>query len=148
MSAARLTKPNHQTTRQADQLRLVAPEGGGVVRPGITCSVTAANLTTGTRYDTQAGTSRAGRWRPFGHLRQVGTGPLVACGPECEWRPTTLGRVSNPDRAPAEVTCDGREGAGRKDPVVLPSREVPLGGPRAMLVRRSLPQRERSLIGA
>ena len=64
------------------------------------------------------------------------------------WRPTTLGRVSNPDRAPAEVTCDGREGAGRKDPVVLPSREVPLGGPRAMLVRRSLPQRERSLIGA
>jgi redox-sensitive bicupin YhaK (pirin superfamily) len=56
--------------------------------------------------------------------------------------------VSNPDRAPVEVTCDGREGADRTDPVVLPSRQVPLGGPRAMLVRRSLPQRERSLIGA
>src|SRR4051794_41864094 len=27
-------------------------------------------------------------------------------------------------------------------------REVPLGGPRAMTVRRTLPQRERSLIGA
>jgi redox-sensitive bicupin YhaK (pirin superfamily) len=32
--------------------------------------------------------------------------------------------------------------------VVLPYRNVPLGGPRAMPVRRSLPQRERSLIGA
>ncbi len=31
--------------------------------------------------------------------------------------------------------------------VLLP-REVPLGGPRAMLVQRTLPQRRRSLIGA
>ncbi|WP_307851810.1 pirin family protein [Williamsia sp. CHRR-6] len=31
---------------------------------------------------------------------------------------------------------------------VLTAREVPLGGPRAMLVRRTLPQRHRSLIGA
>lgn len=31
---------------------------------------------------------------------------------------------------------------------MLGQREVPLGGPRAMTVRRSLPQRERSLIGA
>ena len=31
---------------------------------------------------------------------------------------------------------------------VLTSREVPLGGPRAMRVRRTLPQRHRSLIGA
>jgi redox-sensitive bicupin YhaK (pirin superfamily) len=31
---------------------------------------------------------------------------------------------------------------------VLEPREVPLGGPRAMTVRRSLPQRHRSLIGA
>jgi redox-sensitive bicupin YhaK (pirin superfamily) len=31
---------------------------------------------------------------------------------------------------------------------VLPYREVPLGGPRAMPVRRSLPQRDRTLIGA
>ena len=31
---------------------------------------------------------------------------------------------------------------------VLPAREVPLGGPRAMTVRRTLPQRDRSLIGA
>jgi quercetin 2,3-dioxygenase len=31
---------------------------------------------------------------------------------------------------------------------VLEPREVPLGGPRAMLVRRTLPQRARSLIGA
>ncbi|MEU9046328.1 pirin family protein [Kitasatospora sp. NPDC048343] len=31
---------------------------------------------------------------------------------------------------------------------VLPPRDVPLGGPRAMTVRRTLPQRSRSLIGA
>ncbi|MEU0196153.1 pirin family protein [Streptomyces afghaniensis] len=31
---------------------------------------------------------------------------------------------------------------------VLSAREVPLGGPRAMLVRRTLPQRARTLIGA
>ncbi|MGW5240622.1 pirin family protein [Monashia sp. NPDC004114] len=55
--------------------------------------------------------------------------------------------MSNPDRTPSEVTCERRDDdAG--DPVVLPYRHVPLGGPRAMPVRRSLPQRERSLIGA
>src|SRR5699024_12805366 len=31
---------------------------------------------------------------------------------------------------------------------LITAREVPLGGPRAMLVRRTLPQRQRSLIGA
>ncbi|KDN87714.1 pirin family protein [Kitasatospora cheerisanensis] len=31
---------------------------------------------------------------------------------------------------------------------VFPPRDVPLGGPRAMTVRRTLPQRERTLIGA
>jgi quercetin 2,3-dioxygenase len=31
---------------------------------------------------------------------------------------------------------------------VITSREVPLGGPRAMCVRRTLPQRQRSLVGA
>ncbi|MDQ1530333.1 MAG: quercetin 2,3-dioxygenase [Microbacteriaceae bacterium] len=34
------------------------------------------------------------------------------------------------------------------EPELLLPREVPLGGPRAMLVQRSLPQRRRSLIGA
>jgi quercetin 2,3-dioxygenase len=34
------------------------------------------------------------------------------------------------------------------DVQVITSREVPLGGPRAMTVRRTLPQRERSLVGA
>lgn len=58
--------------------------------------------------------------------------------------------MSNPERSPAEVTCEHHDeasgSAGRT--TVLPYREVPLGGPRAMPVRRSLPQRERSLIGA
>jgi len=51
--------------------------------------------------------------------------------------------VSNTDIAPAEVACVASPFAG-----VLHPREVPLGGPRAILVRRTLPQRERSLIGA
>ena len=34
------------------------------------------------------------------------------------------------------------------DVEVVTSREVPLGGPRAMSVRRTLPQRQRSLVGA
>jgi redox-sensitive bicupin YhaK (pirin superfamily) len=51
--------------------------------------------------------------------------------------------VSNTDTAPAEVACVASPFAG-----VLHPREVPLGGPRAITVRRTLPQRERSLIGA
>jgi redox-sensitive bicupin YhaK (pirin superfamily) len=51
--------------------------------------------------------------------------------------------VSNTDPAPAEVACVAEPFAG-----VLHPREVPLGGPRAIRVRRTLPQRERSLIGA
>ena len=31
---------------------------------------------------------------------------------------------------------------------VLSPRDVPLGGPRAMMVRRTLPQRQRTMIGA
>lgn len=56
--------------------------------------------------------------------------------------------MSNLETAPVEVRCArsaGPEGAAVQ---VLPPREVPLGGPRAMTVRRTLPQRERSLIGA
>lgn len=51
--------------------------------------------------------------------------------------------MSNTDTAPAEVNCANSEFTG-----VLHPREVPLGGPRAMLVRRTLPQRDRSMIGA
>ena len=55
--------------------------------------------------------------------------------------------MSNTEVAPAEVECRGGEPAA--DGVeVLTARDVPLGGPRAMLVRRTLPQRQRSLIGA
>lgn len=37
---------------------------------------------------------------------------------------------------------------GQTTPEILTPRDVPLGGPRAMRVRRTLPQRHRSLIGA
>ncbi|MGO4426421.1 pirin family protein, partial [Streptomyces sp. MCAF7] len=49
-------------------------------------------------------------------------------------------------RCGALVERDRPTAAPRVD--VLSAREVPLGGPRAMRVRRTLPQRERSLIGA
>src|SRR4051795_10400508 len=51
--------------------------------------------------------------------------------------------MSNTDTAPAEVACAASAFNG-----VLHPREVPLGGPGAIRVRRTLPQRERSLIGA
>ncbi|CDR01882.1 pirin family protein [Streptomyces iranensis] len=53
---------------------------------------------------------------------------------------------------PAEVSCGAQVRGGRPDEAprveVFPAREVPLGGPRAMSVRRTLPQRARTLIGA
>ena len=51
--------------------------------------------------------------------------------------------MSNTDTAPAEVACVAVPFAG-----VLSPRELPLGGLRAIRVRRTLPQRERSLTGA
>jgi redox-sensitive bicupin YhaK (pirin superfamily) len=52
--------------------------------------------------------------------------------------------VTNPERDPDEIVCT--RGAAAVE--VMVPREVPLGGPRAMHVRRTLPQRNRSLIGA
>ncbi|MFG2322926.1 pirin family protein [Streptomyces sp. NBC_01723] len=60
--------------------------------------------------------------------------------------------MSNPEvdakplRCGASAEDDRPAGSSRVD--VLSAREVPLGGPRAMRVRRTLPQRERTLIGA
>jgi redox-sensitive bicupin YhaK (pirin superfamily) len=51
--------------------------------------------------------------------------------------------VSNVEAQPDEVACGTSTFTG-----VLRPRNVPLGGPRAMRVRRTLPARERSLIGA
>ncbi len=54
--------------------------------------------------------------------------------------------MTNPERDPAELRL-GPGGGGAQLEVLTP-REVPLGGLRAMTVRRTLPQRQRSLIGA
>lgn len=60
--------------------------------------------------------------------------------------------MSNLDDTPAETGIGAPVGtsAPAVGPVVqlLPAREVPLGGPRAMLVRRSLPSRARTTVGA
>ena len=61
--------------------------------------------------------------------------------------------MSNVETEPAELRCGAQvhggqstEAASKVD--VLAARDVPLGGPRAMHVRRTLPQRARTLIGA
>ncbi|MGC4933561.1 pirin family protein [Gordonia sp. DT30] len=61
--------------------------------------------------------------------------------------------MSNLEVRPAEVECrtvaeDSAAPDGALAVQVLTSRDVPLGGPRAMTVHRTLPQRDRSLIGA
>ncbi|WP_107764518.1 pirin family protein [Nocardioides terrigena] len=54
--------------------------------------------------------------------------------------------MTNPERDPDELALAAGDTACGVE--VLAPREVPLGGPRAMTVRRTLPQRGRSLIGA
>jgi redox-sensitive bicupin YhaK (pirin superfamily) len=57
--------------------------------------------------------------------------------------------VSNTEAAPAAHVGDGTTGAPAPAGIeILTPRDVPLGGPRAMRVRRTLPQRSRTLIGA
>ena len=57
--------------------------------------------------------------------------------------------MSNVEVDPAELRCGGADhGEAAPQVAVLTSRDVPLGGPRAMTVRRTLPQRARTLIGA
>jgi quercetin 2,3-dioxygenase len=57
--------------------------------------------------------------------------------------------MSNVEKDPTELRC-GAPDHGEQVPKVdvLSARDVPLGGPRAMTVRRTLPQRARTLIGA
>src|SRR5665647_110355 len=59
--------------------------------------------------------------------------------------------MSNVEATPTEQRCTGSVTTvvAPGGPIqVLSPRAVPLGGPRAMTVRRTLPQRSRSLIGA
>ncbi len=62
---------------------------------------------------------------------------------------TTLAGVTNVDADPAELVCrSGTDHRDRRAVEVLEPRDVPLGGIRAMTVRRTLPLKQRSLIGA
>ena len=56
--------------------------------------------------------------------------------------------MSNLDTQPEETLCDERAGGSTTPVTLLEPRDVPLGGLRAMTVRRTLPQRGRTLIGA
>ncbi|MGV9713839.1 pirin family protein [Gordonia sp. NPDC003424] len=62
--------------------------------------------------------------------------------------------MSNLEATPIEIDCRSTVHSGIADGAesvrveVLTARDVPLGGPRAMTVHRTLPQRQRSLIGA
>lgn len=54
--------------------------------------------------------------------------------------------MSNTETDPVEFVCAATDDRGRIR--ILKAREVPLGGPRAMTVRRTLPHRDRSFVGA
>lgn len=54
--------------------------------------------------------------------------------------------MSNQERNPAEMICRETSTATRAEVIV--ARDVPLGGPRAMTVRRTLPSRSRTFVGA
>ncbi len=54
--------------------------------------------------------------------------------------------MSNAEAAPVEIDCSARPPLPGTE--ILAPRDVPLGGPRAMTVRRTLPQRQRSLVSA
>lgn len=57
--------------------------------------------------------------------------------------------MSNLEQRPAESTCGGKVASGGSPlPTLLEPREVPLGGPRAMLVRRTLPHKQIRTVGA
>ncbi|HEY5113999.1 MAG TPA: pirin family protein [Nakamurella sp.] len=56
--------------------------------------------------------------------------------------------MTNVEVDPAEVLCHSGTGEGADTLEILEPRDVPLGGLRAMTVRRTLPQKSRSLIGA
>ncbi|MGW8378153.1 pirin family protein [Streptomyces sp. ODS28] len=59
--------------------------------------------------------------------------------------------MSNAETRPQELRCASGHAPETPEPSavqVLTARDVPLGGPRAMNVRRTLPQRARSLVGA
>ncbi|WP_097239579.1 pirin family protein [Streptomyces sp. 1331.2] len=56
--------------------------------------------------------------------------------------------MGGPTVSTAETDLTEPNAAAAPRVEVLPARDVPLGGPRAMTVRRTLPQRSRTLIGA
>jgi redox-sensitive bicupin YhaK (pirin superfamily) len=61
--------------------------------------------------------------------------------------------MSNLEARPEEIECEAGGAPNGPEPggaavEIITSRDVPLGGPRAMTVKRTLPQRQRSLIGA
>ncbi|MGP2438585.1 pirin family protein [Streptomyces sp. JW3] len=60
--------------------------------------------------------------------------------------------MSNVETEPAQKRCGPTQNEGPQPAAgqveVLTPRDVPLGGPRAMRVRRTLPQRARTLVGA
>src|SRR5699024_4926443 len=83
----------------------------------------------------------------------------VRSGHGCQVRRTRCRRtgggrpVSNVELDPREIECESGGAPNGPEPggaavEIITSRDVPLGGPRAMTVKRTLPQRKRSLIGA
>lgn len=75
-----------------------------------------------------------------GHA-QVGAAAVRNGGPP----PPVVADVTNLEPRPTETVC--RAEVARAAVELIAPRDVPLGGPRAMTVRRTLPSKQRSLIG-
>ena len=56
--------------------------------------------------------------------------------------------MSDLNREPQEIICDSATGSDQATVTIVEPRDVPLGGVRAMTVRRTLPSRTRRTIGA
>jgi quercetin 2,3-dioxygenase len=88
---------------------------------------------------------RSGGWRDTARYGWTELGKrvdsLLPAGPMRDG----LATMSNLDTAPVEMACAPSAGDAVE---VLHPRDVPLGGPRGFAVRRTLPQRQRSLVGA
>jgi len=84
----------------------------------------------------------------LGRSRQARSASQRVAPVEATRAPTVYdSRVSNLEKEPHELALADTP-ASTSGVDILEPREVPLGGPRAMTVRRTLPQRSRSLIGA
>ena len=156
-AARRLTVAGALGSVFAGRSRALAVASGAALLAGSACTrfgIFEAGQASGPRPQVHRGPA-ARAPRPAGRPATAPRSPEAGSGaggraprerrPAGSPRPRENGGVSNLEDRPDEFACATAPAAGVE---ILTLRDVPLGGPRAMRVRRTLPQRQRSLIGA